>query len=263
MADSRMPPIQRSLVPPVVERGVRALLLHMEKYGAWSASGEIAFDGFLSLVPLLALLGWGLDHFRRVSDTALEPYLALAPLAVRNLIETEIFRLSDEGIQILAPLALIGFVWSASSGAASAMYTLRRLSGAQSLAWLKLRGWGLLWVAATLLGAIALTAIGWLLSNLGALALVAVPAVAVIAMTGSVWAFLRVSLGRQKRLMRGTLTTVALWIVLSTALSLSVSGLGRFALYYGSLATVVVILLWMRLMAWSLLLGGEAASAPG
>ena len=50
--------------------------------------------------------------------------------------------------------------------------------------------------------------------------------------------------------------TVVLWLLVSGSFSLYVSTLARYSRFYGGLATVVVLLIWLWLMAFALLAGG-------
>ncbi|HZA60843.1 MAG TPA: YihY/virulence factor BrkB family protein [Actinomycetota bacterium] len=55
----------------------------------------------------------------------------------------------------------------------------------------------------------------------------------------------------------GGLVATAIWIAASVGFSLYVSSLGNYAKTYGSLAGVVVLLLWLYLTAVAIMLGGE------
>jgi membrane protein len=55
----------------------------------------------------------------------------------------------------------------------------------------------------------------------------------------------------------GAIVATVLWVVASLGFSLYVATFGNYAKTYGSLAGVVVLLLWMWLTAYAVLLGAE------
>ena len=55
----------------------------------------------------------------------------------------------------------------------------------------------------------------------------------------------------------GVITGVLLWVAATLAFRLYVSTIARYASTYGSLAAVVVLLLWLMLSAWILLFGAK------
>ena len=69
------------------------------------------------------------------------------------------------------------------------------------------------------------------------------------------WATLRKE-GRRAHSFRGATLTVLLWLVVSGLFSYYVSTLSSYSKFYGGLATVVVLMVWLWLMAFALLAGG-------
>ena len=57
--------------------------------------------------------------------------------------------------------------------------------------------------------------------------------------------------------MPGTFVAMTLWAIVSWAFGTYVRTIGDYAVYYGSLATVAVTLLWLYLTSLSLLVGAE------
>ena len=55
--------------------------------------------------------------------------------------------------------------------------------------------------------------------------------------------------------------SLAAWMVLSMAFSYYVEHLGRYSVLYGSIATVIVVLLWLYMSGQILILGAEFAAA--
>jgi uncharacterized BrkB/YihY/UPF0761 family membrane protein len=76
--------------------------------------------------------------------------------------------------------------------------------------------------------------------------------------------FYRLAVRHSKRVTRrvipGALLAVVLWLVISWAFSLYVKSLGEYAVYYGSLAAVAVLLVWLWLTSLAILIGAELNS---
>ena len=91
-----------------------------------------------------------------------------------------------------------------------------------------------------------------------ALGLSTVMATAVLA------AFYRLAISHSKRVVRrvlpGAALAVALWLVISWAFGLYVSTLADYAAFYGSLAAVAVLLVWLWLTSFAILVGAELNS---
>jgi membrane protein len=63
--------------------------------------------------------------------------------------------------------------------------------------------------------------------------------------------------GVRRRVWPGALLAFTAWLVVSWGFGAYVSSLGRYALFYGSVAAVAVLLIWFYLTSWSLLIGAE------
>jgi membrane protein len=63
--------------------------------------------------------------------------------------------------------------------------------------------------------------------------------------------------GHRRRAWPGAFAAIATWLLVSWAFANYVISLGEYAVYYGSLAAVAVLLLWLYLTSLSLLLGAE------
>jgi membrane protein len=77
-------------------------------------------------------------------------------------------------------------------------------------------------------------------------------------------AFYRFSVSHSKRVARrvlpGAALAVVLWLVISWAFGLYVSTLAEYAVFYGSLAAVAVLLVWLWLTSLAILVGAELNS---
>jgi membrane protein len=63
--------------------------------------------------------------------------------------------------------------------------------------------------------------------------------------------------GVRRRAWPGALVAVLAWLVVSWGFGNYVISLGKYAVYYGSLAAVAVLLVWLWLTSLALLLGAE------
>jgi len=81
---------------------------------------------------------------------------------------------------------------------------------------------------------------------------------------GGLAAFYRFAVSHAKRIRRrvlpGAMLAVALWIVVSWGFSLYLRTLASYTVYYGSLAAVAVLLVWLWLVSLSILVGAELNS---
>ena len=59
----------------------------------------------------------------------------------------------------------------------------------------------------------------------------------------------------------GVGSTLAAWLVLSMAFSYYVEHVGQYSVLYGSIATVIVVLLWLYMSGQILVLGAEFSAA--
>ena len=90
--------------------------------------------------------------------------------------------------------------------------------------------------------------------------IVALAALCVIAL-GVLASFYRFAVeqppGVKRRAWPGAVVAFVAWLLVSWAFGEYVSSLGKYTLFYGSVAAVAVLLVWFYLTSWSLLLGAE------
>lgn len=251
----------------------------VEHHGAQLASA-MAFDLFLSLIPLFALAGWVLSLVLRDAPSTmahLSAWLDLAPSDVYAVAQQHAERFSGT---TLAPLAVVGALWLGSGAFNTVMTAFERTSASQPRSWWQRRAlavgcvFGTLasiclggWITVRLAGGP-----GFLLSNLphpqeldALLAGFDIPKTAGIVVSTTIIAlliagFFRVGLQRpvpRRRIWPGTLVTIFITGASSYALGLYARTLARYAFYYGSLAAVAILLAWLWLCSFGLLLGAE------
>ena len=265
-------------------RVVRAMSAH----NAFSASAGVAFWFFLSLVPLLVLAGFFVGQVARTKgvNVLVGPLLEVIPSAAEAIVRDEIERMARASASSLAPLGVAGYLWAASAGLESLMRVFESAAQVKPRPWWKRRAIALGWVVLGLAVACALASV---LVEVDSLLrdhphhTVGPPAAApkhavhqafhsphgkVVAATlmlavgmALLGGFSRGAVDRPRRdgrrIWPGTVTAVVCWLVVSWAFGAYVVSVSSYALYYGSLAAVAVLLVWLYLTSLSLLLGAE------
>jgi membrane protein len=305
----------------IVVRLVQGLYVH----NAGDAAPSMAFHFFLSLIPLLVLVGFVIGQIARQRgvDALLGPAIETAPDAVEQLVRDEVQRMAGASASSIAPLSVLGFLWLAATGVHGLMDSFEIAAGAHRRPWWKKRVIALVWVAGALvvLGIIASGLIGiddavqrasGPAAGASASAMAASPSRAPPAHRSStavrnergdrdpsdssipivrhahhrleplfsdrwervglavVFAFVALSAlagfyrfavehppGVARRAWPGAVVALTGWLVVSWGFGVYVTSLGRYALFYGSVATVAVLLVWFYLTSWALLVGAE------
>jgi membrane protein len=268
----------------VVRRVVEGLRAHRASH----AAAAVAFWFFLSVIPLLVVVGFLVGQVARTRgvDALLGPVLDVVPAGAEDVLRHELERLARGGAASLAPLGVAGYLWTASSGLHNLMEALENVAKSRRRDWWKKRCIALAWVA---LGLAAACALAWLLVRLEAgtrshvatlsprlhgpferrlvrrIPTVFEKLVAASLLLGVGMAFLagfyRFAVERprgvRRRVWPGTFAAVGCWFAVSWAFGAYVASIGDYALYYGSLAAVAVLLVWLYLTSLVLILGAE------
>jgi membrane protein len=259
-------------------RAGRALLLMidtLDEHHAPIAASAIAFDAFLSFVPLAAFAGLVLARLHESGDVFVDALFRAAPTPVADLVAGAIGRLSDDAA-VVAPLSLVAFIWTTSSGLSTAMSVFEQMFHSPLRPWYWRRAIAMVCVLASVatFAAVASIAVGlrMLSPGVGALAAYLLPGATLVSMLA---AFFRiavrsgqvsspspsrtapVSLPRRRRVAPGVLVTILLWMIVSGIFSVYVRTFARYATLYGGLAAVAIFLFYLWLLAMALLVGGE------
>jgi membrane protein len=318
------PPLSRTA--PAHKRAARVALRiaqGLRRHNAQGAAPAMAFHFFLSLVPVLVLVGFvlGLVVRQRGVDALLGPAIEATPDAAEQIIRAELERLAGANAATIAPLSVLGFLWLAAAGIHGLMDELEVIAAAPPRPWWRKRLLAHAWVAGALA---ALAVLGWGALKVDGLVhrepvathiatdaphgsasrtaagaahpkdrdraerdpatreaasssahhshtplpllrdtwerLAILAAFALIALAGLA-TFYRVSVahppGVRRRVWPGALLAFAAWLVVSWGFGAYVGSLGRYALFYGSVAAVAVLLMWFYFTSWSLLIGAE------
>jgi membrane protein len=260
----------------------------MAIHSAFEAAAAVAFWFFLSLVPLLVVAGFflGLVVRSKGVDTLVGPLLDVVPATAEPIVREEVERLAGGSASSLAPLGIAGYLWTASSGLHNLMDVFETAAQVKHRPWWQQRGMALGWV---ILGLLTACLLAWLLVEIdaavrehaghagmraaGALKrrvakeidssheqVIAAVLMLVAGMT-LLAGFYRFSVEHPPRVRRyiwpGTVTAVACWFIVSWAFGAYVVSIADYAIYYGSLAAVAVLLVWLYLTSLSLVVGAE------
>lgn len=275
----------------------------------------MAFHFFLSLLPLLAFVGYvlGLVAQRKGASVVLGLVLHNAPRATEAVLQEEVLRLASA--DQVGPLAAMGFLWIASGGIQGLMQAIERVVGAPRRPWIEQRLLAIAWVIATLV-AFAIASLGvveWdavahatgdgdvaAASASGERRAVSPPpddasggraaspmvqravrsparstrsvlrsgGERVMAMgtslaiaVGGLGLFYRFAVAHtrpvRRRVIPGAAVAIALVLLVSWGFGLYVRTLASYTVYYGGLAAIAVLLVWLWLMSLAILVGAE------
>lgn len=240
----------------------------------------MAFHFFLSLLPLLAFVGYVLGQLAKNKGVhaVLSLFLDNLPRSTEGMIKDQVAALANA--DRLGPIALIGFFWIASGGIHGLMDAVERVVGAKPRPWWKKRALALLWVLAAIIAfAIAsvvlvewdhvrdlanMTELGRLrLLRTGGERMVGFGASLGIAIFGLA-AFYRFGVTHSRKVKRrvlpGAVLAVFLWVIVSWGFGVYIQSLTNYTVYYGSLAVVAVLLVWLWLISIAMLIGAELNS---
>jgi membrane protein len=255
----------------------RRLLAAVRQFSGHQLSrvaSAMAFNLFLAAIPMLGLAGWLMARLLQKSPHALDSLslvLDLAPAELHELILRHFERFS---VGAVAPFAVLGSLWLASSAFHTLMSVFETAVGARPRPFWQKRALSVLCVLVAICafgmsGSLALAIAGGpaaLLQQLGAGAFgtrfthVVTLVVSVLITTALLAAFFRIAVQRPgipRRVWPGAAMAVGIGCSASYAFAYYAATLAEFSLYYGSLAAVAVGMVWLWLWCAALLLGAE------
>ncbi|APR87563.1 Ribonuclease BN [Minicystis rosea] len=234
-------------------------------------AGSVAFSVFLAIFPFLlfvvALAGLVIDP--ATLDTLVAQIRSVAPPQVADILTDRLHALTTGTAPGLLTLGAIGAIWAASGAVSSLMKALdvaydvrdsRPFWKTRGLAILVTLAGAVLYIAASAI-AIATPAVAHALGGVvGALILWLRWPVAVLLMLliiACLYYFLPDVEQRFRFITPGSVLAVVVWAVASLGFSLYVGHFGRYEVVYGTLGSVIVLLLWIWISAIVILLGAE------
>ena len=237
----------------------------------------VAFYFFLALVPLLVVavavysIVAGPDDVQRFANGA----LGAAPLEVRHLVTRQLRSLTRTGSQragVAAVLAGLVALWSAASGTGHLIDAINTAFGeGEGRSFVRRKALAIGMTVAGLVGGVIAVVLIAFVPSLAAdgfasgtvrwvIGIVRWPLLA-LAMLGALNVMYRLTPDRRNAKWRwvtpGAGVAVGLWIAGSLLFSLYAANFGRYQAIYGSLASIVVLLLWLLLTAFAIIAGAE------
>jgi membrane protein len=265
-----------SQVPP---RGWKDIALRIKNEvkqdNVGSLAAGLAFYAMLAVFPgLVALVSmYGLIFDPADVEKQVASFSVMLPGSARELLEAQLHQLvanSPSSLGIGAALGIAGALWSASSGVASLIKGINiAYDEPEKRGFFKLRGLALLFTLAVIvLAIVALALIAVLPGLLGSLqgpvqSLVKIGRWPVLALgVLLVLAVLfRYAPDREKPRWRwvtwGSAIATIVWLLASAGFSLYVSNFANYDKTYGTLGSVIVLLLWFYVSSFVVLLGAE------
>jgi membrane protein len=258
-----------------MRRGLYSLWMGMERHSAARVASAMAFNLFLAAIPMLALAGWLAAQLLGQSQDGLDVlslYMNLTPLEVHEIVQRNFRRFSGGAV---APLAVVGALWLASSSFHMLMAVFERAVRARVRPWWKKRLiavgcvlavnalFALTTVVAVTLAGGPRTLVGMLRAGedlVGPAEQAVSIAIALGGATVALAAFFRIAVDRpglNRRIWPGAVVTVCIGGLASTAFGYYATRLQSFAVFYGSLAAVAIGMAWLWIWCAALLLGAE------
>lgn len=245
-------------------------------------SAGVAFYAFLAFVPTLIIV---VAFYGLVADIHDVPrqvhnFAGALPHEVETFIQSQVTRIAKAdttGLSITVVAALLIALWSASGGMAALVTGISAARDQlQDLTFVTKRVKGLLLT----LGAVVIlsvmlfliTAVPALLRDIGlgtdgrfVVNVLRWPVLAIVMIVG-LGGLYRVSVERPVRVRfgivtPGTVVATLLWLVASGLFALYTANFARYSKTYGSLGSIVVVLLWLYLSAFAVLIGAEVDGA--
>jgi membrane protein len=258
-------------------RRIVSIVLALDAHDAAQKASAMAFAMFLGLVPLAAIVGWAVALFAgdKVQGSIVAALIMVAPRPAAHLIDEHLRRLVEQGTAI-APLSAIGFIWVASGGLHTALASIQMARIGRSRSWWVNRGYAMVVVlifmvicAGSTTGLVMMESalraalraghmeIGW--ARVARFIGVAISTL--VAMVGGAF-FYRLSMygmtsEGHKVVWPGAFWAAFLWILVSYGFSAYARVLGKYSIFYGSLAAVALLLLWLWISCLILLVGSE------
>ncbi len=244
----------------------------------WSGA-SLTYFLILSIFPFLIVLLNILSYSSLVREKAILDLIRFLPLDIVAIIEGFLNDLSRSSSQELLSVAAFLGLWTASSGVKAIIKAINiAYDYAENRNFLKLRGLSVLFTLALLL-MITLVMISLILGPILARTLFdrfgygdsfttlwnylryVVPLVYMILIFALLYKF-SPNIGKNLRIpirevLPGAVFTTIAWVSLSLLLSYYVNNFGKYAITYGSLGGVIVLLIWIYYSSIVIVLGGE------
>jgi membrane protein len=238
----------------------------------------VAFYVFLALFPAIIAT---ISIYGMVADPAdveqqLSTVLEALPEEAADLVQTQVEDVAATGaagLGISALISILAALWSASKGMQALITALNRAYNEdETRGFVKLRGLALLFtlglILAVAVGVGGMVLIGSLADDVGGAVswlvnIVRWPVLGALVMLGLAVIY-RYAPDRQSPAWRwvspGAIVAVVVWLLASIGFSIYVNNFGEFNETYGSLAAVIILMLWLFISAFIIIMGAEMDS---
>ena len=255
------------------------LLYRFAKHNVVWSGASLTYFLILSLFPFLIVLLNILSYTSLVRERAVLDMLQFLPLDIQSIIEGFLNDLSSSSSQGLLSVAAFIGLWTASSGVKAIIKAINMAYDyAENRHFLKLRGLSVLFTIALLLmitlvmislilgpvlGKMLFERIGYgdsfmflwnYLRYIIPLAYMMLIFALLYKLSPNIGKNLRIPI---REVLPGAVFATIAWVSLSLLLSYYVSNFGKYAITYGSLGGVIVLLIWMYYSSIVIVLGGE------
>ncbi|WP_312472456.1 YihY/virulence factor BrkB family protein [Neobacillus sp.] len=254
---------------------LRLLWHRIEEDDLPGLSAQLAYFLLLSLFPLLIVLFTLLPYFPIPHQDMLGMIRDFAPVEAMDLIEKNVDEIMNHRNGGLLSFGIIGTIWSASNGINAIVRAFNKAYNVkESRSFIVSRGvailltFGLIFV---FILAIILPVFGkeiglFLFSKLGyttefiklwnTLSWLVSAIILFLIFTGLYWIAPNVRLRCRSALPGAIFATVG-WIISSIGLSFYVGNFSNYSLTYGSIGTIIVLMIWLYITAFIIIIGGE------
>lgn len=258
-------------------------LVAFDRHQSLRTASAMAFDLFLAIVPMLGLTGYAIARLLHSQPLALVEGSRLLDLAPAGFHEFIVNNLNAFAESDLAPLFVLSALWLSSSAFVTMIRVFEESFDCEPRSWFITRplalGFAALCLSLVFVGAAVGALVTWQgldsdihRQQIGGLLGVApdflrdfepIGAIAfVISFLGitSYLAFIyRFSIARKvrRRVFPGAFVATAIGILISFLFAYYATNLSNYALVYGGLAAIVVVLLWLWVWCTAILIGAE------
>ena len=255
-------------------RGLTLLVRRYFAHGVGHDSAALTYYLLFAIFPLLIFFSNLLGLFAEDAEALLRELSPLIPADAFELLRQYLASVSKESRTTLLGFSLVFSVYFPMRAATSLLSSVRKAYGVEKPThFLRYQAKVLLYtifLILTLILSLALMTVGTRVLNLIA-GYIYISAGFIRLWNGLRFALLGLvvflaiialyALAQEKRtihyLWPGVLASLTAWMLSSLLFSLYVENVGRYSVIYGALGAIVVLLLWLRLTATTLILGAE------
>lgn len=251
----------------------RVLMQRLRAHTTTVIAGSVAFYALLAIFPaaIAAISIYGIVANPADLASLIESIADQLPEATATLIEDQlqqVIEASETGLGIATAIGVTAALYSASAGAKVLITGVNLAYGErETRSFIVVRGLALLLTVGMIIGIIVVVSGVAILPRFiesSFTDLVRWPALIVLVVVGLA-ALYRIAPsdapGRNHPVWQGAFAAAVVWLAATSAFSAGVTAFGRFSATYGTLAGVIILLLWFFLSGLIVLLGAEFNAA--